>query len=285
VPAQLTRAMLLQELATIEFWAELQSEHPQILLSVLPHLQERYARELRRFQRVFDETARRAENLRARLEAALETELGPAMEEVATAAATLVRDARAVNQEFRAFLRDLKVVFPETDPALAIQHVLMETDHFERELEAIELTLPPQNQPPRRITWEDFLNRLEFWARDEREHTLLLRAFLPNVRPEDRTALARFERDYRSLEQAARRLRDGASLPGQSPEVLTTEARRLAMVGRNLTLEFIRFQEDLLSRYTDAGSRFLLRHMLKESRRFVEELRASGFASYGTSAP
>jgi hypothetical protein len=277
--------MLLQELATIEFWAEIQSEHPQILLSVLPHLQERYARELRRFQPAFDEIARRAENLRARLEAASETAPPETMEEVATAAATLVRDSRAVNQEFRTFLRDLKVLFPDTDPALAIQHILMETDHFEQELEAIELTLPPQSLPPRRLTWEDFLNNLEFWTRDEREHTLLLRAFLPNVRPEDRTALARFERDYRSLEQAARRLREAASIPGQSPETLTTEARRLTMVGRNLTLEFIRFQEDLLSRYTYANSRFLLRHMLKESRRFVEELRASGFASYGTSAP
>lgn len=273
MPAQLTRDTLLQELAIIELWATIQSEHPQILLSVLPHLQKRYASELRRFQRAFDEAARRAENLRARLEAAPEAEFPTAMEEVATAAATLVRNARAINQEFRAFLRDLKVIFPETDPALAIQHVLMETDHFEQELETTELTLPPQNQPSRPLTWENFLNNLEFWARDQREHTLLLRAFLPNIRPEDRTLLGRFERDYRSLEQAARRLREAASFPGQSPEVVTTEARRLAMVGRNLTLEFIRFQEDLLSRYTDAGSRFLLRHMLKESRRLVEELR------------
>ncbi|HHY92244.1 MAG TPA: DUF2935 domain-containing protein, partial [Firmicutes bacterium] len=191
-------------------------------------------------------------------------------------------DAETVNEEFRAFISDLVTLYPETDLALLLQHMLMETDHFAVQLTAIALTLPPQNQTPPPRTLEDFLADLEFWARDQREHTVLLRAFLPNVGSEDRTTLARFERDYRAIEQSARRLREAITAPGQSPEALTTEARRLAMVARNLTLEFIRFQEDLLSRYTDPASRFLIRHMLKESRRFIEELRASGYVTLRT---
>ncbi|HHV57372.1 MAG TPA: DUF2935 domain-containing protein [Firmicutes bacterium] len=275
MPAQPPKSLLLEELGTIEFWAEIQSEHPQILLSVLPHLQERYARELRRLQRAFDDIARRAENLRVRLERAPDEETG----EVATAAAALARDARRGNDEFRALLRELVTIYPETDLALLLQHMLMETEHFAEELTAIEPTLPPQNQPPPPPTLEGVLTELQFWARDQREHAVLLRAFLANVSAEDRAALARFERDYRALEQSARRLREAATVPGQPPEALTTEARRLAMVARNLTLEFIRFQEDLLNRYTDPASRFLIRHTLREARRFIEELRASGYVT------
>lgn len=275
---QPAREILLTDLDTVEFWAEIQSEHPQILLSVLPHLQERYVRELRRFQRAFDDIARRAENLRARLEGSPETE----PEQVVAATAVLVRDARAVNEQFLELLRDLEVIYPETDLAALIRHIVLESERFMEELQAIELTLPPQSQPSPEPTLQGFLRDLAFWARDQREHTATLRAFLPNISPDDRATLARFERDFRSLEQAAHRLREALTLPGQSPEFLATEARRLAMVARNLVLEFIRYQEDLLSRYTDSTSRFLIRHMLKESRRFVEELRTSGFLAFSS---
>ncbi|MGI6603574.1 MAG: DUF2935 domain-containing protein [Firmicutes bacterium] len=267
----------MSSLESIEFWAEITSEHPQILLSVLPHLQERYARDLRNFQREFANLADQADNLASRLG----TTPGQVPEEVASDMALLVQRARSLNQEFDAFLRELATIYPESELALLIQHMILESRRFEEELNRMEPVLPPQNEPPPTPTLAKFLEDLAYWNRDMQEHAALLRAFLPNITLGDRNTLAQFERNYRSLMLTVRRLREALTLPGQAIGALEAEARRLAMLTRNLTLEFIRFQEDLLSRYLDHASRFLLRHMLKEDRRLLEELRASGYLFFG----
>ena len=246
----------------VKFWADIISEHAQILLSVLPRLRPIYAQQLLSFQRRFADLVHRIENIELSLIQTPEEQ-----EEILTQAAIIVRQAQQLNSAFMTLLSEL----------LLLQHMRLESQQLAQVLQLLELALPPQNQPLSAPTTESFLQQLEFWTRDQREHSQLLRATLPGLTVADREALTRFEREWRALEQASRRLREALTMPGQTPEMVNAEVRRLALMARNLALEFIRFQEDLMGRYRDATSRFILRHMLKETRRLTEELRASGF--------
>ncbi|HHT71442.1 MAG TPA: DUF2935 domain-containing protein [Firmicutes bacterium] len=259
-------------LAQVRFWADIQSEHARILLTVLPRLRPIYANELSSFQRRFADLVSQVENIELRLRQSPQQQT-----ELLAQAATLVREAQRLNEEFLTFLGELMPVYPETDSTLLLNHMRMESRHLGAILLRLELALPPQSQPLPPETVESFLRKLVFWTKDQREHSQLLRATLPGLTAADRENLLRFEREWRALELSARRLLEALSLPGQVPEAITAEVRRLALMARNLVLEYLRFLEELLGRYTDPNSRFLLRHMMKEARRFTEDLRASRF--------
>ncbi|MGI6128727.1 MAG: DUF2935 domain-containing protein [bacterium] len=259
-------------LADVRFWANNQSEHGQILLSVLPRLRPIYTEQLASFRRRFANLESAIENIELRLMQNPEMQ-----EQVLAQAVTVVREGQQLNRDFIALLNELLMVYPEADYSLLLHHILTESHKLAEKLRLLELALPPQNQPLPRQTPESFLQQLEFWTRDQREHGQLLRATLPGLTMNDREALLRFERKWRALEQTVRRLREALTLPGQTSELLNAEIRRLVLMTRNLALEYARFLENLLSRYNDPTSRFTIRHMLKETRKFIEELRESDY--------
>jgi len=259
-------------LADAKFWAQIQSEHTWILLSVLPRLRPIYTRQLSSFQRKFAALVDNIETIELRWAQSPEQQ-----EQISAQAAALIREAQQLNNEFVVLLNELITVYPETDMALLLKHMRMESQHFGQVLNLLQLALPPENQPLPPESIESFLRELIFWSRDQREHSQLLRTTLPELTANDRETLTGFERQWRALELSARRLLESLPIPGQITETIIAEIRRLALMARNLALEYIRFQEELLSRYPDHVPRFILRHMLKETRRFLEELRASSF--------
>ena len=75
-------------LAQVRFWADIQSEHARILLTVLPRLRPIYANELSSFQRRFADLVSQVENIELRLRQSPQQQT-----ELLAQAATLVREA------------------------------------------------------------------------------------------------------------------------------------------------------------------------------------------------
>ncbi|OGX68177.1 MAG: superoxide dismutase [Paenibacillus sp. RIFOXYA1_FULL_44_5] len=119
------------------------------------------------------------------------------------------------------------------------------------------------------------LEEIYFWKTQEKEHTVVIRALLPNLEPAYVHLLAEWEKLFRHTQNAAQQLLDALHAPELEPSLIA-KTQALASVSAKQSAQFI-YQLQHLANQSQAveanpTSRVVIAHIIRESEYFLRRL-------------